>query len=110
MTDAGGKPNSLETWAMVEAEQLFPLMEHDDRVKLAIGLIQARADESLHYSGKFAIGDYLKAIATDRARLGLPSLEAAFAVAFSERHAALQNFAMAFAERHLKEKESKVIQ
>jgi hypothetical protein len=99
---------AMEQWAMDTAAQLAPSLEGFDRVKIAIGLIQARATECLHYSGKFSVGNYLAAIAKDGARLGIP-LEAAFALAFSDRHAGLERFAEQWAVRYLAEQEEKVI-
>lgn len=98
------KTPALETWAMGTAADLFPAMEYDDQVKLAIGLIQARATEAIHYSGKFSVGNYLSAIIEDGHKLHIPT-EAAFALAFSDRHAQLENFGMEWATRYLKEKE-----
>lgn len=103
------KMPALEQWAMETAEQLFPSLEGYDRIKLAIALIQARAKECLHYSGKFAVGNYLEAVVRDGRKLHLP-LEAAFALQFSDRHAELEHFASAWATRWLKEHEVQVIQ
>ncbi len=90
----------LESWAMEIAEKLAPTLTGIDRVRIAIGLIQARATECLHYSGKFAIGGYLQAVIADSKKLRMPSLDAAFALQFSDRHAQLEEFGMKLAQKY----------
>lgn len=95
---------------METAKQLTPSLEGEALVRVAVGLIQARAKECLHFAGKFSVGNYLAAVIAEGHKLHIAT-EAAFALAFSDRHAMLEEYATQWATRWLKENEkSEVIQ
>lgn len=104
MTD---QPQQLEQWAMETAAQLAPMLTGEDLVRVAVGLIQARGKECLHFAGKFSVGNYLAAVIAEGNKLHIAT-EAAFALAFSDRHAMLEEYASQWAQKWLDENKPKV--
>ena len=75
----------MEEWSMECAEKLAPTLEGIDRVRVAIGLMQARAYECRHLSGKLW-SDGNPVVRAIGAKLG-------------DRHEHIEKEAMAFAEK-----------
>ena len=102
--------SDLGKWALEQAGKLAPSLTGLDRMRIAVGLIEARATECLHYSGKFATGDYIGAVRRDIcSRIRGMDLNAGMAIAFSDRHAHLSEAASRWAQQYLDENESKVV-
>lgn len=89
---------ALELWALDTARQLAPSLEGIDRLRLAIGLIQARAQECRHISGELTIGSAQSPAAR------------ALAIHCYDRSAKLEEFGCAMAERGEEDQKPKVIQ
>lgn len=82
----------LARWAMETARVLLPGYEGMDLIRLAVGLIQARAMECRHISGKFAVGGYIDAVRRESKNIGT-DLSSCFALHFSDRSARMEEFA-----------------
>lgn len=93
---------------METAKQLCPGMEGTDLVRVAVGLIQARAKEASHYSGKFAVGEFKNEVLAIRRRLNTDT-DGALSIIFSDRHQKLEKYATAWATKWLADQEEKPV-
>jgi|SRR5579864_1464935 len=75
----------LEKWAIEMADALAPMLQGEDRLRLIIGLIQARATECRYLSGEYVI------------KAGHNQALQALAIHLYDRAAKLEGFGMTMA-------------
>lgn len=88
MSPSDKKLPVLEAWAMDTAAALAPQLQGVDRVRIALGLIQARALECRHISGEYVI------------KAGSNQVIAALAIHLGDRSEKMERFAIKIAEKY----------
>jgi len=89
----------LERWAMETAAQIVPMLDGMDRLRVALALIQARATECRHSSGRFAMAE--KGTMFDSRQLSM---------AFGDRSEILEKFSNKVAERWLAQESKPMVE